>query len=148
MKKLDLAYMAGLFDGEGSISIGKHLKIGRWNPTYSLKVTMAMANPYIPHLFQMAIGGVVKGYERKGKRLPTWYWYLESKKAIPFLEAIMPYLRLKQDEARLAQEFQALKRTIRPYKGRSYTPQEVAVFEAQKILMSKLHDKTEVFNER
>ena len=148
MKKIDIAYMAGIFDGEGCISIGKHQRRKNWNPTYSLKISVVMCNPYIPKLFQMAFGGRIDCYERVGYKLPHWNWHLDSKNTIPFLEAIMPYLRLKRDEARLALEFQKLKKVKHTFRGNSYKPEEIAVFEAEKILMSKLHDKTEVFNER
>lgn len=148
MKKTDMAYMAGIFDGEGSISIGRHKKRENWNPSYCLKVTIVMCNPYIPNLFRMAFGGAIACYQpRIDRKLPTWHWYLSSKKAAFFLETLGPYLRLKRDEARLAIAFQKNKRYIHTSRGKAYTAAQVAVLEAQKILMTKMHNKTEVFFE-
>ena len=101
MKKVDLAYVAGLFDGEGCISIAKCKP--RWpgcSPYYRLVVAVNMANEYIPRLLKSHFGGWVNR-SPKGKEhwRQEWQWHLGSKEAVAFLEAIMPYLKLKIEEA-------------------------------------------------
>ena len=144
MKKTDLAYMAGIFDGEGCICIGKHQKKKTWNPTYSLKVNLVMCNPYIPNLFCFTFGGIVYERKRHERHLSEWNWQLNSAKAIPFLTVLLPYLKLKRDEARLAIEFQKNKKNTHTSRGNPYKPEQVALFEAQKILLKSLHNKSGV----
>jgi len=146
LNHLDLAYLAGIFDGEGSISITKSHRNKKFNPTYAIRISVQMCNPYIPHLFLDTFGGSINCYEHKGNQLPHWHWHLWSTKAIPFLETLMPYLRLKKNEAELAIEFQLTKKNHHTYQGNGYSAEQVAVNEAQRILMRKLHDKSEVLN--
>ena len=142
----DLNYMAGIFDGEGCISIGKHKKRGHWNAAYSLKVAIVMCNAYIPNLFQFAFGGKVYTQNRGGRYLPEWHWAIAANKAVEFLKILLPYLRLKKDEAELAIRFQAFKKNKHTYPGNAYTEEEVAILEAERILLQALHNKAEVEN--
>ena len=59
MKKTEVAYLAGIFDGEGSISIIKtqpNLKNREKAPRYRLTVSVGMACEYIPNLFLFSFG--------------------------------------------------------------------------------------------
>jgi len=148
MKKTDLAYMAGLFDGEGCICIGKS-KQKNGKDRYTLKVHITMANPYIPQIFRMAFGGYfVLRTAAQTKHLPTWRWSVEANLATDFLEVLSPYLKLKKSEAILAIEFQRAKYGTGSRLGFSRysrkTEKERALEEVQYILMKNLKDKSGV----
>ena len=137
MKKTDLAYMAGFFDGEGCVCISNASRDG-------LKVTVDIyqCNEWIVRWFQFSFGGSVslrKARQRGWK--PQWRWSIANRKVLPFLKAIRPYLILKKAEADLAIKFQE----ARVYWGGHGKPIEVlAVEEAQRLLMHQLKDKTEL----
>ena len=140
MRKVDLSYIAGLFDGEGCISIAKcsPRRIGN-SPYYRLEVAVVMANEYIPKLFQFHFGG--RTYKKKGMEYwrQQWQWHAGSEEAVDFLKAILPYLRLKRDEAKLALEFQSNKRVMAFERKPAGA---LAIEEAQRLLMKGLKDKT------
>lgn len=103
-----LEYMAGFFDGEGSISIvhSRH-KDGR--NTFQVLVQISNINKKILDLYKEAFGGQV--YEVKTKKSnhrQAYYWKVVSRDANKFLRAIYPYLKLKFLQAELAIEFQEL----------------------------------------
>lgn len=135
----ELAYLAGIFDGEGCIDIARISRKDRWSPTYRLQCRLAMCNPYIPKLFYFRFGGSVRTFKRDPKWSRQWYWHISGVKAVEFLNVIKPYLRLKRAEADLAITFQE---NIKPTGGKHLPNDTLAVREAQKILMSKLKDKT------
>ncbi len=142
MRKIDLAYMAGIFDGEGSLSITKSKRLKCWNASYNVRASVQMCNAYIPNLFRMAFGGAICYQPPNGTHRATWRWHLETRNIIAFLEALLPYLHLKRDEAELAIQFQMQKKTKRTSQGNPYTSAEIAIFEAERLLMHNLHDKS------
>ena len=102
-----LAYAAGLFDGEGCIHIGSHTT-ANGATRYKLVVLIAMTQT-APLLFmQELFGGVVKEKTTpaNGKK-QQWVWALYSHEAVPFLEAILPMLLIKDKEAGVALLFQS-----------------------------------------
>lgn len=107
----DLAYFAGLFDGEGSIMIvrqnGESFMKTRIHPYIGPACRMGLINKDIIYAFQKAVNvGCVyieKPYHRKR---PMTRWQCRKKKEVrQFLELMMPYLRLKKENALLALEF-------------------------------------------
>lgn len=95
----NLQYLAGFFDGEGSIGI-----VGQ-------SLCIRVVNTYRPILekFQAAFGGVVdchrKGDERS--RL-TWEWRCYGDTAAASLVALLPLLREKAPQAYLGLHFRTL----------------------------------------
>lgn len=149
MKRIDLAYMAGLFDGEGSIFIAKEIHpINRRKTPYRfvLQVTLTMANPYLPKMFQFIFGGsFIQAKEADKQRQATWRWVIKSRKAKDFLIVIKPYLRLKLNEAELAIAFQnaKVKGAVKGHKGVCQkTDEELALEEAQSLLLHNLKVKS------
>ena len=140
MRKADLAYIAGLFDGDGCISIAKcKPRHPGCSPYYRLVVAVAMANEYIPRFLKFYFGGRVnKSSARRERWKDQWQWHLGSDDAVAFLKAILPYLKLKREEAELAIEFQSSKRVTFERKSAS----ALAVEEAQRLLLAELKDKS------
>ena len=134
MKKVELAYIAGIFDGEGSIGIRKQK--GRY---YQLAIALGMTNEYIPNLLMFSFGGTVYKDIRPDPCQVFWVWHIASRKANVFLEAILPYLKLKRNEAELAIKFQ--RAFCYNYTGGKLSDEQLAVREAQRILMSEMKIK-------
>ena len=110
MKDIDLSYYAGLFDGEGCISINHHKpQRGRRTEQHTLRCHVAMNNQDLIYSLKEHFKGNVK-FSEKSKKNPHWHdiwtWTVESNQALAFLQTIYPFLRLKQPEAILAIEFQ------------------------------------------
>lgn len=129
MKRTDLAYMAGFFDGEGCICIGK----GKGG--LGLVCSVVQCNEWILQLFKMSFGGNVRLRQPyKPERYRTFSWSICSKKAMAFLRVIQPYLMLKRAEAEVAIQFQMAKGRS----GRHLTEGQKAVEETQRILVKNL----------
>jgi len=132
MKKTDLAYIAGFFDGEGCIYIGKS---GGW---HHLRVTASQANEWIITWLKFSFGGSVNKMTCETGYRQRWQWHAEGSNAYEFLTSILPYIKLKKAEAELAIQFQEARRG----KGFHVTDKQRAIDEVNRILMSNLKDKS------
>ena len=134
MKKTDLAYVAGLFDGEGSISIVKNKK---WN-NHTLQISLGSTDEWICQSLKMMFGGNIslKNETHDGIRA-CWQWSNGSRKAYNTLLLIVPYLRIKRPQAEIAIKFQKAKieRAFGKGLNKFLTDEERAVREAQRILV-------------
>lgn len=133
----DLAYMAGIIDGEGCI----RARLGRGVTPY---VTLVVANTnrvLIDWLLQTFSGHVWEG-KRPGHWKRTWYWEMSSGPFFELIPRVRPYLKLKGGQADLAVQ---LIRTVGPdvfvgrpgIKGRMVRPE---VVEARKALVAKFRE--------
>ncbi len=98
-----LAYIAGLFDGEGSVCIIKTKPAKRHSaPMYSLRVDISNQDTnalyFVKNTFN--VGGVnqSRGYDYK--------WNTANRSAAIFLKVLLPYLIIKKDKAILGIGFQ------------------------------------------
>ena len=133
---LNLAYAAGLFDGEGSIFIGK-VKTNRNKSglLFRLHIEMCNTNEPIVKWMQLYFGGsVYERYADTNTRRTLWSWQLRGTKALEFLKIISPYLRVKKPQAELAMEFQS-----RQILGRYTKVHTTILDEANGVLMSKMN---------
>jgi hypothetical protein len=137
MKKTDLAYMAGFFDGEGCINLAR--RDGRGN-RYRIHISISNTNEWVLQWFHFNFGGSVC-FEDRHSENPAWQnvwrWSITSgRQALTFLQAISPYLVLKKPQALLAITFQGRHSEM----GKRISPQTMVLDEADKILMGK-HNK-------
>lgn len=132
----EVAYVAGLFDGEGHIAIVRALASdNRTDPPrrylrFGLVCAISLSRPGRETLewIHRAFGGSLRYQE--GKRsydrgvYRRWDWRVASREAAAFLRAVRPLLRIKGEEADVALSFQA---TMGPAgRGRGVsTPQDV-----------------------
>jgi len=143
VKKTDLAYIAGLFDGEGCIQIVKQKRPEQRNyrSEYSLRCSLEMANEYLPRLLHMHFGGSLRRRNLPLPRQNQWEWTVRSNVAALFLKDVYPYIILKKGEADVALKFQEAMHTIGVGRKR-LTEEETAIREAQHILLSNMKKKT------
>ena len=140
----DLAYIAGLFDGEGSISLRlfpRQTKRYGKRTYYILAVGIANCRRDALEWVQntMDIGGRIsskwssnKGYFRNYVCYRLDY---NNARAIRFLELVSPFLKIKKEEADLVLEF--YRRCIRPG-SHHITPQEQEKREEMRIRLLEL----------
>ena len=99
MKETDIAYIAGLIDGEGYIGIKRitSLTNGRVNPTYQERIQIRMVDEGAIKFISECLGGnyyAEKPHAHKGR--PLYCFQASDKIAIRILKTILPYLRVKK----------------------------------------------------
>ena len=135
MKKTDLAYLAGIIDGEGCITITK-TNTDR-TLRYKLVIQVSMVDKVPPLLAHFAFGGYLRLRDRNPKWKALWEWQIKSGDAIACLKDLLPYLRTKKAEAELALRFWEEKSHI-PFQR---TKEQLVLEEANYILMKSLKAK-------
>lgn len=106
-------YVAGFFDGEGTVGIGLSMDItrsGTWRPRHRLYVRIGSTNLPILEMLKHQFGGSIHAYKLKIGHAPAWGWALGPADSVNFLRTIRPFLILKAAEADLAFEFSNLAR--------------------------------------
>ena len=144
MNKVDLAYYAGIFDGEGCISIGKAIKkkyhkdgTERECVTYGLRIEVVNTNEWLCRQLWFAFGGYVRQMkEPEINRQAVWVWQTQCKHASEVLQTLLPYLKLKRPQAEIAIAFQG---RVHQHGKRALTEEERALREAQKIMISNMN---------
>lgn len=95
-----LAYLAGFFDGEGSINLLKRNR-ANWNPEYTLMVAIGQKDGDTLDWVVDNFGGNIYLV----KRDDSYYWACSNKKAYNFLRILLPYLQYKKPQAELAMKY-------------------------------------------
>jgi hypothetical protein len=124
-----LAYVAGVFDGEGSVSI-----TCAQQRYHTLRVEIVNTNPMLMQWLVEKMGGKITPL-RQNQGLgtkPVFAWILRNLNAEVFLREVLPYLIVKREQAELALAFRAI-RTARVRKGRWPTVTEEAIVERESI---------------
>ena len=108
MDELELAYLAGWFDGEGSVTIRKSPpKPDAKSPVHALQVGLTQVDRSILEWIQseFAPHNTITQARRSDRWMPVNQFQIHSGKAANFLRAIFPYLRQKKAEVEIALEF-------------------------------------------
>lgn len=101
----ELAYIAGIVDGEGYIGFNK-----RKNGTLSLRITVTNTNLEILEWLESRFGGSVqKHMQPQGNRKESYIWTVAALLACDFLKHIRKYMRIKARQADLAIIFSAIR---------------------------------------
>lgn len=98
----ELPYIAGLFDGEGSIFVASRSSS---HNTLQLRVSISMVQEEGIVLVSTMFGGGVNCYEKTGNRRRQWHWSLSGTGAKDFLRILRPWLRVKAEEADAALDY-------------------------------------------
>ena len=109
MKETDLAWLAGIIDGEGSIFVMKQGRKDRERDTnYILKMSVQSVDPYMaPECLKITEeGSCYLNREKRENMSNTMKWQVCGKGATRVLKLLLPYLRVKKYQAELAIQFQ------------------------------------------
>lgn len=144
-----LSYIAGLFDGEGSVSInatGPRKNDGAVNVSHRLVVNISNNDEAIMFWLRTEMGGLVHSSLSRLSTKRNYRWIAQGKNARIFLAAIHPYVRIKRERVGLALEFLhlTLNRETRHKDRIGATPlqaQEVEAREAMRQRMLRLNDR-------
>jgi len=99
IKTDDIVYMAGFFDGEGSICI--------ITGTHNLQVQLSNTDQKIMEWIAETFGGHARAKKKyKSQHRKAWVWQLNSGAAMEFLIVIGGRLKIKHRQAKLAIQFQ------------------------------------------
>ena len=110
MSKSELSYWAGLFDGEGCISI----RLNRPSPTskhrselYAMITKVAMCDESLIRSMAKAfnVGHIGMQHRYAETHRPSWHWTAVSRDAEVVIKSLYPYLRSKKKEAEIALGF-------------------------------------------
>ena len=107
---LDPKYIAGFFDGEGSIGIYPR----SWNRNHTIRyyvlvVSLGQSGENGRSLLTKlaeSFGGSVYQNTQNGAKKVMWKWNVSANKGKEFLNWMLPYLYIKREEALLGIEFQ------------------------------------------
>lgn len=150
MTDLDLAYLAGVIDCDGYVTIWSSLKsnAGRAKPNtyYAVKVGIAGTRRQPHDLAASLFGGNVSCYVPKnGQHRPQFQWSATGPTATAFLGGVRPYLRVKDKQADLALQFQlVLEEHIREQRETQKPPYRVT--EAMQVKRNELWQAMRVLN--
>jgi hypothetical protein len=140
LKDTDWAYLAGLFDGEGSVHLSRGRNRSGHTRTFGLMVTAVCgcdikAIRGVAVLLQCPVPKeLMNGY---GNKRPGTRIRFRSGKALWFLEGVRPYLRMRCKQADLAIQFQRTK----TYKGGRITDKRSAYEYSAKAKLTKLNQR-------
>jgi len=138
----ELAYIAGFFDGEGSITIhinGRKYSPRGVSPNHTLQVSIGNTDTLIPSWIQSVYGGSLTHRFPDNERCKrVTQWQLRCVGALAFLEDIYPHLKMKRPQAEIAMNYQRRKIMHGP---RRLILKEIQWREKQRISIRALNRK-------
>lgn len=106
MKNTQLAYYAGLFDGEGHVSLVEKFR----NNSHYYHISIGIANTYLPVLQEIKLKFAGNISPCTSTNFICYHWSCSNKVALNFLKAILPYSRIKKNEIFVMIEFIIMKK--------------------------------------
>ena len=113
--EFDSKWLAGFFDGEGSVGIyARNFNKDKTKCYYLTVVSLAQSGSLGKAILdecKQRWGGSV--YQNKSDKVQTlnkimWKWNISADKAVPFLEHILPHSVIKSEQIKLCLQFQTL----------------------------------------
>lgn len=107
--QLSLEWIAGFFDGEGCFHLGKQTKNGKEHPKFTVIIGQSGDNgKRVLEQIQKQLGGnlylhLSPGQHKAKKEAYKLYW--NAKEALVLIDAILPYLVLKKEEAQKVKQY-------------------------------------------
>lgn len=144
---LDIAWAAGFFDGEGSISIrfgkmGVSREYGRRTYTLFLRASQVDRAPLDKFVRIFECGNVGGARQSTSRRAPYFDWCTSGKSAGRILRLMLPHLTVKRERADLALQFQArveMSRAGRSKIGYRLSDEEMALRDSYFVRMKFLN---------
>ncbi len=116
----DLAYFAGILDGEGCFCLHSHKATRRFRGhIYSCQVHVGNTDPRLLQWIEARFGGYVHFEPRaahQSHQKPMWRWYARADDMDRWLTAVLPFLVIKRDRAELLLAYRV---TLAPHAQKS-----------------------------
>lgn len=104
---IQLAYLAGFFDGEGSVYLYKRMKPEGW-PNHDIRFQITNTNKDVIEWIHQTFGGQIY-YRDRSSQNPNWkpnYWWHANRQIFDRVApAIYPFIIVKKAQLELAFEF-------------------------------------------
>lgn len=130
----DLAYLAGIFDGEGCIIISP-------GPQHQIRMDVTNTHRGVIDWLRDTFGGRVQATKR-GQYRRIYRWGASHRRAVALLKFLLPYLHVKKEQAELAIAYQEHRDTTLLTDGRNLKagvpPDEYAIREGYRQRLSAL----------
>ena len=102
ISEYNIAYIAGLFDGEGSVQYKQYMRKRKHNikayPTWSIRMEIAMTDRSILMWLCEVLGtGTVHSRKVRPGRKKQWRWRCSHRQAYYVARLIWPYVHVKLD---------------------------------------------------
>jgi len=102
LTETQIAYIAGLIDGEGSLECQKQMQRGAATPIFTLRLSFGFATAEPITTVASWLGMAPKVFAPKqANRQPIWRLHIKNRIALPLLTRSLPYLILKKEQAQL-----------------------------------------------
>jgi hypothetical protein len=105
MNEIEYIWAAGFLDGEGCFALTRSSNKRCDETTRNAVVNAVQIRKAPLDRLARAFGGEVRIMRVNNKDQTIWQWTVTGKKVIPIIEAVLPYLCGKQDEARAVLEY-------------------------------------------
>jgi hypothetical protein len=132
MEEVMKAYLAGCLDCDGYFTIKRSTYAMRvtgdaHNPVYSEKIGLKQVKPEVVELLFKYFAGykrIEKPSARNGK--PLFAWSVTDKQAVACISALLPYLRVKREQAELLLQLRESKEITKHIRivGSNVSPEE------------------------
>lgn len=138
----DLAYFAGIIDGEGCFCL--HRSGAR--DVFGCDLSVGNTDPRLVQWIHERFGGRISRRQFADKRCKVFYhWHLLSRDLDTVIPAVLPYLVIKKDQAEL---MLAYRKTIVP-RGRGQRNKHTPVMSPAEVLhRHSMHGRMAVLNKR
>lgn len=136
----DLAWLAGIIDGEGSIFVMRNTRTDRERTfNYVMRICVQSTDDIMARecLNITGEGYTFPVYEKRENQQNSLKWQVNGKKAVRVLKALLPYLKVKKDQAESAISFQeTTKKHWKQMTEEDYKQQERFYFELKSLKKS------------
>ena len=106
---IDLGYLTGFMDGEGTISLQYH--------THGIRLRVSAANTHRSTLERIkeitGVGAVFVAHKATERSQESYTWSVSSRAAYGLLQQMLPYLQIKREQAELC--ISAYERLLQPH---------------------------------
>jgi hypothetical protein len=113
MTKTDLAYLAGVIDSDGSITINIDRGLERKRrlaPAYQEVISCGQVNTEAVYLLKDLLGGAVRVTPaRADGRRQIYMWQASCKIGADAIRTLLPFLRIKRHQAEIVLSLRAIK---------------------------------------
>lgn len=114
MSKLQSAYLAGIIDGEGYVSLLKCKKGSKkyWSSSreyiYIPVIKIAMVEKQFIYNLYISYGGTFETRKAHGNARESYCWTVRKSMVINILQSVYPYLKIKRKQSELIFKFKNL----------------------------------------